>query len=122
MSRRALHFICGTAVLFAKHDWQYPLPSVGIIRPLPKSCARMPATENPMNFKLRFASGVSVLFTTLAFGHIMIKDTQGMVSHHDAGQLFIVVHTIIAIALTVFYVTCSFSLFRTGRLQKSTSG
>src|SRR6266404_2254552 len=119
MSRRALHFICGTAVLFAKHDWQYPLPSVGIIRPLPKSCVRMPATENPMNFKLRFASGVSVLLTTLAFGHIMIKDTQGMVSHHDEGQLFIVVHTIIAIALGVLSLTGAFSLLATRHRQNS---
>src|SRR5260370_13872032 len=102
MSRRALHFICGTAVLLAKHDWQYPLPSVGIIRPLPKSCVRMPATENPMNFKLRFAIGVSLLFTTLALGHIMIKDTHAMVSHHTEGQLLIVYPTIIAIALVVF--------------------
>ena len=79
----------------------------------------MPATENPMNFKLRFASGVSVLFTTLAFGHIMIKDTQGMVSHHDEGQLFIVVHTIIAIALGVLSLTGAFSLLATRRRQNS---
>jgi len=72
-----------------------------------------------MNSKLRFASGVSVLFTTLAFGHVMIKDTQGMMSLHDEGQLFIAVHTIVAIALGVLSLTGAFFLLVTRRRQNS---
>ncbi len=58
-----------------------------------------------MNSKMRFASGVSVLFTTLAFGHVMIHDTQRMMSRHDGSQLFIVAHTIVAIVLGVLSLT-----------------
>jgi hypothetical protein len=68
-----------------------------------------------MNSKMRFASGVSVLFTTLAFGHIMIQDTQRMMSHHDESQLFIVVHTIVAIALGVLSLTGGFYLLTNRR-------
>jgi hypothetical protein len=77
--------------------------------------------EDPMNSKLRFASGVSVLFTTLAFGHIMIKDTEHMITHHGEGdsQLFIVVHTIVAIALGVLSLTGGFSLLAMKRRQNS---
>jgi hypothetical protein len=71
--------------------------------------------EDLMNSKMRFASGVSVLFTTLAFGHIMIKDTQHMMSHHDEGTLFIVAHTIIAIALGVLSLTGGFLLLTNRR-------
>ena len=72
-----------------------------------------------MNSKLRFASGVSVLFTTLAFGHIMIEDTRRMMSHGENhqgdGQLFIVAHTIIAIALGVLSLTGGFLLLTNRR-------
>jgi hypothetical protein len=66
--------------------------------------------EDLMNSKMRFASGVSVLFTTLAFGHIMIKDTQHMMGQHDGSQLFVIVHTIIAIVLGVLSLTGGFLL------------
>ena len=72
-----------------------------------------------MNSKLRFASGVSVLFTTLAFGHIMIEDTRRMMghreSHQDDSQLFIAAHTIIAIALGVLSLTGGFLLLTNRR-------
>ena len=68
-----------------------------------------------MNSKMRFASGVSVLFTTLAFGHIMIQDTQRMMSHHDESRLFIVAHTIVAIALGVLSLTGGFYLLTNRR-------
>jgi len=71
--------------------------------------------EDPMNSKLRFASGVSVLFTTLAFGHIMIQDTQHMMGHQGDSQLFIVAHTIIAIALGVLSLTGGFLLLTNRR-------
>jgi len=68
-----------------------------------------------MNSKMRFISGVSVLFTTLAFGHIMIHDTQQMMSQHDESQLFIVAHTIVAIALGVLSLTGAFCLLTSKR-------
>jgi|GraSoiStandDraft_45_1057281.scaffolds.fasta_scaffold879292_1 hypothetical protein len=75
--------------------------------------------EGLMNSKLRFASGVSVLFTTLAFGHIMIKDTQRMMGHQEShqgdSQLFIVAHTIIAIALGILSLTGGFLLLSNRR-------
>jgi len=73
--------------------------------------------EGLMNSKLRFASGVSVLFTTLAFGHIMIEDTRRLMNHHGEGdsQLFIVAHTIIAIALGVLSLTGGFLLLTNRR-------
>jgi hypothetical protein len=71
--------------------------------------------EGLMNSKLRFASGVSVLFTTLAFGHIMIEDTRHMMSHHEDGHLFVVAHTIIAIALGVLSLTGGFLLLTNRR-------
>ena len=58
-----------------------------------------------MNSKMRFACGVSVLFTTLAFGHIMIHDTQHMMSHPDASRLFIIGHTVLAIVVGVLSLT-----------------
>ena len=63
-----------------------------------------------MNSKMRFISGVSVLFTTLAFGHIMVHDTQHMMSHHQDNLLFLIVHTIVAIALGVLSLTGGFLL------------
>jgi hypothetical protein len=52
-----------------------------------------------MSRGLQIASGISVVFTTLAFGHIMVHNTQHMMSHHEDNQFFIVAHTIVAIAL-----------------------
>jgi hypothetical protein len=63
-----------------------------------------------MNSKLRFASGVSVLFTTLAFGHIMIHDTQHMMRDHEGSHLFLIAHTVIAIVLGVLSLTGGFLL------------
>jgi len=72
-----------------------------------------------MNSKMRFASGVSVLFTTLAFGHIMVHDTQHMMSHHEDNLFFLIVHTILAIALGVLSLTGAFYLLKGKRPQKS---
>lgn len=73
-----------------------------------------------MNSKLRFACGVSVLFTTLAFGHIMIKDTQRLMDHNEGGQLFIVVHTIVAIVLGVLSLAGGFALLTNKRRPAQT--
>jgi hypothetical protein len=68
-----------------------------------------------MNSTLRFASGVSVLFTTLAFGHIMVHDTQHMMSHPDGSRLFLIAHTLIAIVLGVLSLTGGFLLLTNKR-------
>jgi hypothetical protein len=68
-----------------------------------------------MNSKLRFASGVSVLFTTLAFGHIMVHDTQHIMSHPDGSRLFLIAHTVIAIVLGVLSLTGGFLLLTNKR-------
>jgi hypothetical protein len=59
---------------------------------------------------MQIASGISVLFTTLAFGHIMVHDTQHMMSHHEDNQFFIVAHTIVAIVLGVLSLAGAFCL------------
>ena len=51
-----------------------------------------------MKRTLYLASGISVLFTTLAFGHIMIHNTTHIMSHHDASPVFLIAHTILAVA------------------------
>jgi hypothetical protein len=66
---------------------------------------------------LRIASGISVLFTTLAFGHIMVHDTQHMMIHHEDNQFFIVAHTIVAIALGVLSLAGAFCLLTGNRTK-----
>ena len=68
-----------------------------------------------MNSKLRFVCGVSVLFTTLAFGHIMVRDTQHMLSQHDDSPVFVVVHTVLAIVLGILSLTGGFLLLTNRR-------
>lgn len=68
-----------------------------------------------MNSKLRFVCGVSVLFTTLAFGHIMVNDTQHMLSQHDDHLGFVVAHTVVAIVLGILSLTGAFLLLTNRR-------
>jgi hypothetical protein len=63
---------------------------------------------------MQIACGISVLFTTLAFGHIMIEDTKHMMSHHEEGQLFIIAHTIVALALGILSLAGGFCLLTSG--------
>lgn len=70
-----------------------------------------------MNRGLQIASGISVLFTTLAFGHIMVHDTQHMMSHHEDNHFFVVAHTIVAIALGVLSLAGAFCLLTGKRRQ-----
>jgi hypothetical protein len=66
---------------------------------------------------MQIACGISVLFTTLAFGHIMVHDTQHMMSHHEDNQFFVVAHTIVAIALGVLSLAGAFCLLTGKRRQ-----
>ena len=67
----------------------------------------------------QIASGVSVVFTTLAFGHIMVHDTQRMLAHPDSSLLFIAVHTIVAAALGILSLLGAYLLFVGGRSTKA---
>jgi hypothetical protein len=75
-----------------------------------------------MNMKrvLYLASGISVLFTTLAFGHIMVHDTQHIMTHHEEGAaLFLAVHTILAVALGMLSLIGAYFLLSGWRRQGS---
>ena len=54
-----------------------------------------------MKRPLSIASGISVLFTTLAFSHIVFHNTVHMVTEHHAHQLFVAIHTIVAAVVVV---------------------
>jgi hypothetical protein len=71
-----------------------------------------------MKRTLHLASGVSVLFTTLAFSHIMVHDTAHIMSHHDASPVFLIVHTILAVAFGVLSLIGAYFLLSSWRRQK----
>lgn len=70
-----------------------------------------------MNRALQVVSGVSVVFTTLGFGHIMFHDTVHMVTGHGEGGLFVAVHTIVAAALVVLSLIGGYFLLTTRAKQ-----
>jgi len=72
-----------------------------------------------MKRTLYLVSGISVLFTTLAFGHIMVHDTTHIMSHHDASPVFLIVHTILAVALGVLSLIGAYFLLTGWRRQSS---
>ncbi len=71
-----------------------------------------------MKRTLQLASGISVVFTTLAFGHIMVHDTAHIMSHHDANPVFLIVHTILAVAFGVLSLIGAYFLL-TGRRRQN---
>ena len=74
-----------------------------------------------MSRGIQITSGISVVFTTLAFGHIMVHDTAHLMSHHDASPVFLIVHTILAIAFGVFSLIGGYLLL-TGKGRQNSSG
>ena len=66
---------------------------------------------------LYIASGISVLFTTLAFGHVMFHDTVHMVTKHDESGLFVAVHTTLAIAFGLLSLAGAYFLLTGSRRQ-----
>jgi hypothetical protein len=72
-----------------------------------------------MKRTLYLASGISVLFTTLAFGHIMVHDTAHIRSHHDGSAVFLIVHTILAVAFGVLSLIGAYFLLTGWRRQSS---
>ncbi len=61
-------------------------------------------------------TGVSVVFTTLAFGHIMYHDTVHMLARHEESHLFLAVHTLVAAALGVLSLLGAYLLLSGGRV------
>ncbi len=72
-----------------------------------------------MKRALVIVSGVSVLFTTLAFGHVMYHDTVDMMTRHEESHLFVAVHTIVAVALGGLSLLGAYFLLKGGRRQNS---
>jgi len=68
-----------------------------------------------MKRALIISSGVSVVFTTLAFGHIMVHDTVHMVTKHHEGGVFLAAHTILAVVVGALSLTGAYFLFTGSR-------
>jgi delta 1-pyrroline-5-carboxylate dehydrogenase len=62
-----------------------------------------------MSRGLKIACGVCVLFTTLAFGHITVHNTQHMLQNHEGGA-FIVGHSIVALVVGLLSLAGGISL------------
>jgi hypothetical protein len=72
-----------------------------------------------MKRPLYIASGVAVVFTTLAFAHIMVHDTVHMIVDHRAQTLFIALHTILAAIVAVLSLIGAYFLLTGRRGQNS---
>ncbi len=70
-----------------------------------------------MKRALFIITGVSVVFTTLAFGHIMYHDTVHMLARHEESHLFLAVHTLVAAALGVLSLLGAYLLLSGGPPQ-----
>ena len=68
---------------------------------------------------LRIASGVSVLVTTLTYGHTMYRTMAHLVAHHGQGfsHPFFAVHTILAAAAGVLSLIGAYFLLTGWRQQ-----
>jgi len=74
-----------------------------------------------MKRTLYVASGVSVLVTTLTYGHNMYRMMAHLVAHHgqDFSQPFFAVHTILAAATGVLSLIGAYFLLTGWRKQNS---
>ena len=72
-----------------------------------------------MNRPLQLASGISVVFTTLGFGHIVFHNTVHMISDHRAQAVFIAIHTILAVIAAGLSLTGAYFLLTGRRRQNS---
>ena len=70
-----------------------------------------------MNRTLTIASGISVLFTTLGFSHLMLRETMHAVTVHGEGfsHPFFAVHTILLTAVGVLSLIGAYFLLTAGR-------
>jgi hypothetical protein len=72
-----------------------------------------------MKRALYIASGVSVIFTTFAFGYTMYRNMAHLVAHHGQGfsNPFFAIHTILAGAAGVLSLTGAWFLLNGWRQQ-----
>jgi hypothetical protein len=68
-----------------------------------------------MKRALVISCGVSVVFTTLAFAHIVFHNTMHMVTEHRAKLIFVAAHTSVAVVIAAFSLTGAYFLFTGGR-------
>ncbi len=73
-----------------------------------------------MKRAVHFASGVSVLFTTLAFGHLMQHEISHEVAEQGFGHPFVAFHAIFVVAVGVLSLTGAFLLL-TGKRRQNPS-
>ena len=64
---------------------------------------------------LVISSGVSVVFTTLAFAHIVFHNTVHMVTMHRAKPIYVAAHTILAVVVAALSLTGAYFLFTGSR-------
>ncbi len=67
-----------------------------------------------MSKALHIASGISVAFTTLAFGHIVYHNTVHMVTQHGASHLFVGLHSVLAVAVSCLSLLGAYFLVKGG--------
>jgi hypothetical protein len=67
-----------------------------------------------MSRVLQIASGISVVFTTLAFTHIMFHDTMHFLRGPES-HVFLAIHTIVAIVLIILSFTGAYFILVSGR-------
>ena len=65
-----------------------------------------------MTRPMQIASGVSVVFTTLAFAHIVFHNTMHMLEHNRATHLIVALHTILALGVAILSLTGAYFLLR----------
>ena len=70
-----------------------------------------------MTRPMQIASGISVLFTTLGFGHIVFHNTIHMVQRDHATHLFVALHSIVALVVAVLSLIGAYALLRGPRQQ-----
>jgi hypothetical protein len=68
-----------------------------------------------MKRALVISSGVSVVFTTLAFAHIVFHNTVHMVTMDRAKPIFVAAHTTVAVVICALSLTGAYFLFTGGR-------
>jgi hypothetical protein len=80
----------------------------------------LPLKSEDTNMKraMYLASGISVLFTTLAFAHIMIRETSHALTH-DASAIFLALHTIFVTLVGVLSLIGAYFLLTGWRRQNS---
>jgi multisubunit Na+/H+ antiporter MnhB subunit len=70
-----------------------------------------------MKRAVHFASGVSVLFTTLAFGHLMQHEISHEVAEQGFAHPFVAFHAIFVVTVGVLSLTGAFLLLTGKRRQ-----